>query len=42
VVAIAEVKEIVPPKLRSHARGHGLDASGHHLPYGTETPGEFD
>ena len=42
VVAIAEVKEIIPPKLRSHARGHGLDASGHHLPYGTETPGEHD
>jgi Ni/Fe-hydrogenase subunit HybB-like protein len=42
VVAIAEVKEIVPPKLRTHARGHGIDASGHHLPYGTETPGEFD
>ena len=42
VVAIAEVKEIVPPKLRTHARGHGIDTSGHHQPYGTATPGEFD
>jgi Ni/Fe-hydrogenase subunit HybB-like protein len=42
VVAIAEVKEIVPPRLRSHARGRGIDTSGHHEPYGTETPGEFD
>jgi molybdopterin-containing oxidoreductase family membrane subunit len=42
VIAIAEVKEIVPPKLRSHGRGHGIDTSGHHEPYGTETPGEFD
>ncbi len=42
VIAISEVKEIVPPKLRSHATPHGVDVEGHHPPFGTATPGEFD
>jgi molybdopterin-containing oxidoreductase family membrane subunit len=40
VIAISEVKEIVPPKLKkSHA--HGIDPSGRHFEYEADTPGEF-
>jgi Ni/Fe-hydrogenase subunit HybB-like protein len=45
VIAIAEVKEIVPPQLRlATAHGHedDVDVTGHHYPYGTENPGERD
>ncbi|HXY30339.1 MAG TPA: NrfD/PsrC family molybdoenzyme membrane anchor subunit [Gemmatimonadaceae bacterium] len=41
VVAIAEVKEIVPPPLR-HEHEHGIDVGGHHVPFEVETPGEND
>jgi molybdopterin-containing oxidoreductase family membrane subunit len=40
VIAIAEVKEIIPPKLRKKHH-QGIDASGHHEPYMPDTPGEF-
>ena len=41
VMAISEVKEIVQPRLR-HAHAHGIDVTGHHLPYEHDTPGEFE
>jgi molybdopterin-containing oxidoreductase family membrane subunit len=41
VIAIAEVKEIIPPRLRSHKSPEEVDVAGHHLPYGSDTPGEF-
>ncbi len=42
VIAISEVKEIVPPRLRSHAAPTGVDISGHHRDFAPATPGEFD
>jgi Ni/Fe-hydrogenase subunit HybB-like protein len=39
VIAIAEVKEIVAPRLRS-AHEHGIDVAGLHVEYERETPGE--
>jgi len=41
VMAIAEVKEIVQPRLK-RAHAHGIDVTGHHLPYDHDTPGEFE
>ena len=42
VVAIAEVKEIVPPKLRTaHPHADAIDTSGRHQEYEPDTPGEF-
>jgi molybdopterin-containing oxidoreductase family membrane subunit len=42
VIAIAEVKEIIPPRLRSHRVPDDVDVAGHHLKYGSDTPGEFE
>jgi molybdopterin-containing oxidoreductase family membrane subunit len=43
VVAIAEVKEVVPPRLRTaHHPGVHTDTMGHHLDFEPETPGERD
>jgi hypothetical protein len=43
VIAIAEVKEIIPPRLRSHvAPPTDVDVAGHHMDYSVETPGEHD
>jgi len=43
VIAIAEVKEIVPPKLRSpHVHEDAIDVTGRHQAYEPDTPGEFD
>ena len=40
---IAEVKEIVPPKLRSpHPHEDAIDVTGRHQAYEPDTPGEFD
>jgi molybdopterin-containing oxidoreductase family membrane subunit len=42
VIAIAEVKEIVPPKLRTpHPHADAIDTSGRHQEYEPDTPGEF-
>jgi molybdopterin-containing oxidoreductase family membrane subunit len=41
VIALTEVKEIVPPKLR-RKHDHGIDAGGAHLEFEPATPGEFD
>jgi Ni/Fe-hydrogenase subunit HybB-like protein len=42
VIAIAEVKEIVPPKLRrAHPHTDAIDTSGRHQEYEADTPGEF-
>jgi molybdopterin-containing oxidoreductase family membrane subunit len=42
VIAIAEVKEIVPPKLRTpHPHADHIDTSGRHADYEPDTPGEF-
>jgi molybdopterin-containing oxidoreductase family membrane subunit len=41
VIAIAEVKEIVAPRLRT-AHEHGIDVTGHHVDFERETPGERD
>jgi len=42
VIAIAEVKEIVPPKLRrAHPHADAIDTSGRHQEYEADTPGEF-
>ena len=40
VIAISEVKEIVPPRLKTKHQ-HGIDPSGRHLEYEADTPGEF-
>jgi molybdopterin-containing oxidoreductase family membrane subunit len=40
VIAIAEVKEIIPPRLRRRHQ-HGIAPSGRHLDYEPDTPGEF-
>jgi molybdopterin-containing oxidoreductase family membrane subunit len=42
VIAIAEVKEIVPPPLRESQPVEGIDVSGMHLEFEPETPGERD
>jgi hypothetical protein len=41
VIAIAEVKEVVAPRLRA-PHEHGIDITGHHVDYERETPGERD
>ena len=43
VIAIAEVKEIVLPRLRSaHPHENAIDVTGRHQAYEPDTPGEFD
>jgi molybdopterin-containing oxidoreductase family membrane subunit len=43
IVAIAEVKEIVPPKLRvAHPHADHIDTASRHLEYEPDTPGEYD
>jgi Ni/Fe-hydrogenase subunit HybB-like protein len=42
VIAISEVKEIVAPRLRSHAVGDAITITGEHVDYSRETPGEHD
>jgi len=43
IVAIAEVKEIVPPKLRvAHPHANPIDPAGRHLDYEPDTPGEHE
>jgi molybdopterin-containing oxidoreductase family membrane subunit len=39
VIAISEVKEIIPPRLRT-SHDHGIDSSGRHLDFEPSTPGE--
>jgi molybdopterin-containing oxidoreductase family membrane subunit len=39
VIAIAEVKEIIPPRLRT-THDHGIDSAGRHLEFEPATPGE--
>jgi molybdopterin-containing oxidoreductase family membrane subunit len=42
VIAIAEVKEIIPPKLRAtHPHEDNIDHAGRHLEYEPDTPGEY-
>jgi len=41
VIAISEVKEIVPPRLRTR-HDHGIGPAGRHLEFEPSTPGEFD
>jgi len=42
VFALAEIKEIVPPKLRvAHPHDDHIDVSGHHQAYEPDVPGEF-
>ena len=41
VIAISEVKEIIPPKLRVR-HDHGIDSAGRHLEFEPSTPGEYD
>jgi len=41
VMALAEIKEIVQPRLKK-PHEHGIDITGHHLPYDHDTPGEFE
>jgi molybdopterin-containing oxidoreductase family membrane subunit len=41
VIAISEVKEIVPPKLRQK-HDHGIDEAGRHFEFEPSTPGEYD
>src|SRR5215210_5398870 len=43
VIAIAEVKEIVPPKMRvAHPHADAIDVSGRHLDFEPDTPGEHE
>ena len=43
IVAIAEVKEIVPPRLRlAHPHPNPIGPAGRHLDYEADTPGEHD
>ncbi|HWJ21450.1 MAG TPA: NrfD/PsrC family molybdoenzyme membrane anchor subunit [Gemmatimonadaceae bacterium] len=43
IVAIAEVKEIVPPRLRvAHPHVDRIDSASRHLDYEPETPGEHE
>jgi len=39
-MAISEVKEIVPPRLKTR-HPHGVDPAGRHFEYEPDTPGEF-
>jgi molybdopterin-containing oxidoreductase family membrane subunit len=41
IIAIAEVKEIVTPRLRTQ-HPHGMTPSGEHFDFEPETPGEHD
>jgi molybdopterin-containing oxidoreductase family membrane subunit len=41
VIAIAEVKEIVAPRVRTEHE-HGIDVTGQHLAFERETPGEHE
>jgi molybdopterin-containing oxidoreductase family membrane subunit len=41
VIAIAEVKEIVPPRVR-RAHQHGISVTGEHVAFEADTPGEHD
>jgi len=41
VIAIAEVKEILPPRLRTR-HAHGMTPAGEHFDFEPETPGEHD
>ncbi len=42
VIAIAEVKEIIPPPVkRPHPHEDHIDHAGRHLDYEPDTPGEF-
>src|SRR6476660_4448377 len=41
VIAISEVKEIIPPKLRTRHE-HGITAEGRHQEFEASTPGEYD
>ncbi|HEX5829887.1 MAG TPA: NrfD/PsrC family molybdoenzyme membrane anchor subunit [Gemmatimonadaceae bacterium] len=41
IIAIAEVKEIVPPKLRT-AHAAGISPAGLHRDFNPDTPGEYD
>jgi molybdopterin-containing oxidoreductase family membrane subunit len=42
VIALAEVKEIIPPKLRTpHPHEDHIDSSGRHAAYEPDTPGEY-
>ena len=41
VIAISEVKEIIPPRLRrAHPHANHIDAAARHLDYEPDTPGE--
>jgi hypothetical protein len=42
VVAIAEIKEIIPPPLRVAHAVEGIEVTGMHLEFEPETPGERD
>jgi molybdopterin-containing oxidoreductase family membrane subunit len=41
VIALSEVKEIIPPKLRTR-HTHGIDSAGRHVDFDPATPGEYD
>ena len=42
VFALAEIKEIIPPKLRDrHQHDDHIDVTGKHQPFEPDTPGEF-
>jgi molybdopterin-containing oxidoreductase family membrane subunit len=42
VFALAEIKEIIPPKLReTHKHDDHIDVTGRHQPYERNVPGEF-
>ena len=42
VIAVAEVKEIVLPRLRRSAPSTGRSIHRQHMAYDTDTPGEYD
>jgi len=42
IIAISEVKEIVPPPVRAPHKVEGINVSGMHLEFEPETPGERD
>jgi molybdopterin-containing oxidoreductase family membrane subunit len=42
VFALAEIKEIIPPKLRgTHKHDDHIDVTGKHQAFEPDTPGEF-
>ena len=41
VIAISEIKEIIPPRLRTRHE-HGIGPAGRHVDYDTATPGEYE